>query len=179
VLFAKSRAAQQQLKGQFERHEPERVYLALVHGDVRAAAGEWRDLVVWGAEELRLKRTGRSDPDGAEAVCRFRVIERFGRATALEVSLVTGKRNQIRLQASLRGHPLLGETMYRGPRAPASPVPAPRQALHAWRLGFAHPRDGRPLRFEAPLPADLDALLRLLRRGPTPGGRGARHRRDR
>lgn len=166
VLFAKSRAAQQELKAQLERHEPERVYLALVHGDVGAGEGEWRDLVVWSTDELRLRGTGPGDPDGAEAICRFRVLERLGRASVLEVSLVTGKRNQIRLQACLRGHPLLGETMYLGQRPPASPIPAPRQALHAFRLGFAHPRGGRQMRFEAPLPQDLTALLERLRRGP-------------
>jgi len=168
VLFAKSRDAQQELKAQLERREPERVYLALVHGDVQTSAGEWRDRVVWSAEELRLRAARPSDPDGSEAISRFRVLERLGRATLLEVSLVTGKRNQIRLQASLRGHPLLGETMYLGRRRPPS-IAAPRQALHALRLGFAHPRGGRPMRFEAPLSADLTALLDRLRRGPTDG----------
>ena len=92
----------------------------------------------------------------------------------VEVRLHTGKRNQIRIQAALRGHPLVGEQRYTGPhgidaRAAATPG-IRRQALHAWRLGFAHPADGRPLVFEAPLPDDMAALIAHLRHG----ARGAR-----
>jgi 23S rRNA pseudouridine1911/1915/1917 synthase len=165
VLFAKSRVAQQLLKDQFERHEPERVYLSLVHGDVQPAEGEWRDHVVWDEAALKQRAASPNDPAAAEAICRFRVIERYARATVLEVALVTGKRNQIRLQSSLRGYPVVGETMYLADREPLSTIASPRQALHAWRLGFAHPTDGRPLRFEAPVPEDLQALLRSLRQG--------------
>jgi len=80
------------------------------------------------------------------------------------VSLVTGKRNQIRIQARLRGHTLVGEQRYVYGPDTLRPIPFPRQALHAYRLAFAHPADGRAMRVEAPLPADLSALLARLRR---------------
>ena len=78
-------------------------------------------------------------------------------------SLVTGRRNQIRLQARLRGHTLVGERRYTYGPEDIRNIDFPRQALHAWRLGFRHPSTGRPVQFEAPLPADMDELLRRLR----------------
>ena len=82
----------------------------------------------------------------------------------IEVQLETGKRNQIRLQAALRGHPLVGERRYVFGPDRLHPIEFPRQALHAHRLAFRHPTDGRELRFEAPLPADMTDLIAHLRR---------------
>ena len=82
----------------------------------------------------------------------------------LEIQLETGKRNQIRLQARLRGHTLVGERRYvYGPDA-LRPIEFPRQALHAYRLEFLHPASGAPLRFEAALPPDISALIARLRK---------------
>ena len=76
----------------------------------------------------------------------------------------TGRRNQIRIQARLRGHTLVGEKRYvYGPDEIRS-IPFARQALHAHRLAFRHPVDGRTLQFEAPLPDDFRELLDRLRR---------------
>jgi 23S rRNA pseudouridine1911/1915/1917 synthase len=82
------------------------------------------------------------------------------------VSLVTGKRNQIRVQAGLRGHPLLGERQYRfgSPPEPPDLPRIERQALHAWRLGFEHPSTGRAMMFESPPPDDFLFLITHLRR---------------
>ena len=170
VVFAKTTIAQQALKQQFRRRTPERVYLAVVYGHPVPPAGTWRDHLAWDAKALIQKRTHPGDPVGKEAVCRYRVIERLQGASLVEVQLVTGKRNQIRLQARLRGHTLVGEQRYvYGPDALRS-IDFPRQALHAHRLAFAHPVDGRPLEFEAPLPADLAALVKRLRKPATPAG---------
>jgi len=79
------------------------------------------------------------------------------------VSLVTGKRNQIRIQARLRGHTLVGEQRYVYGPDTLRPIAFPRQALHAHRLAFRHPADTHPMRFEAPLPDDLSALVASLR----------------
>jgi 23S rRNA pseudouridine1911/1915/1917 synthase len=119
---------------------------------------------VWDQESLIQKETHPRDPEGKEAVSEYRVIESFERASLIEVRLVTGKRNQIRLQARLRGHTLVGETRYVfGPDA-LRPIAFPRQALHAFRLAFVHPSTGRPMTFEAPMPADLEELASRLRR---------------
>ncbi|HSG88618.1 MAG TPA: RluA family pseudouridine synthase [Pseudomonadales bacterium] len=164
VVFAKTRAAQAALKKQFRRRQAERVYQALVYGRPEPREGTWRDHLVWDARVLIQRRTRPGDPRAAEAVCHYRVIESFGGVSLVEVRLETGKRNQIRLQARLRGHTLVGERRYvYGPDA-LRPVPFTRQALHAHRLAFNHPESGRRLSFEAPVPADLSELLERLRR---------------
>lgn len=164
VLFAKHAAAQRRLKEQFKRHEPERVYLAVVYGHPTPAEGTWRDRMVWDETALIQKETHPRDARGKDAICHYRVVERLRGAALIEVALVTGRRNQIRLQARLRGHTLVGEQRYTyGPES-LRPIAFPRQALHAHRLGFRHPSDDRDLRFEAPLPEDMQALVLRLRR---------------
>jgi len=158
VVFAKTAAAQQAIKDQFARREPERVYWAIVHGSPQPARGRWRDRLTWDDDALKQTVTDARDPKGVEAISDYHVIETFGDASLVEVRLHTGKRNQIRIQAAQRGHALIGERQYA-----TSAKTFPRQALHAHRLSFAHPIDGRQLAFEAPLPEDLAGLLRRLR----------------
>jgi 23S rRNA pseudouridine1911/1915/1917 synthase len=164
VIFAKTTIAQDALKAQFRRREPERVYWAVVYGHPDPPAGIWRDTLVWDQKALIQKQTHPGDPRGMEAISAYRVLESFRDASLVEVRLTTGKRNQIRIQARLRGHTLVGEKRYvYGPDELRS-IAFARQALHAYRLGFLHPADGRPLQFEAPLPKDLLDLLARLRR---------------
>ena len=163
VLFARTPAAQANLKAQFLRRQPERVYRAVVHGHVRPNRGEWRDLLTWDDTTLRQEEAGEDDTTATEAIAHYTVLEILKEASLIEVRLVTGKRNQIRLQAALRGHPLVGERQYLGTHPPAPAIPFERQALHAYRLDVAHPVSGQFVHLEAPLPADLDALLRRLR----------------
>jgi 23S rRNA pseudouridine1911/1915/1917 synthase len=164
VVFALTAAAYASLKEQFARRGPERVYRAIVHGRPGPADGTWRDRLVWNRRTLRQEDAADRRAQAAEAISTYRTLETFDRTALLEVRLVTGKRNQIRIQASLRGHPLVGERQYLE-GAPDAPVDFPRQALHAWRLTVRHPRTGRPIVFEAPFPNDLEALLASLRAG--------------
>ncbi|HEX7624313.1 MAG TPA: RluA family pseudouridine synthase, partial [Anaeromyxobacteraceae bacterium] len=93
-----------------------------------------------------------------------------------EVALHTGRTHQIRVHLADHGHPLLADAAYGGRKrearlAPDDPVrraaeAVGRQALHAWRLAFPHPRTGKRVAFEAPLPADLAAALAILRGAP-------------
>jgi 23S rRNA pseudouridine1911/1915/1917 synthase len=164
VIFAKTTMAQDALKAQFRRREPERVYLAVVYGHPTPQSGIWRDTLVWDQKALIQKETHPNDPRGMEAIAAYQMLESFREASLIEVRLNTGKRNQIRIQARLRGHTLVGEKRYvYGPDA-LRPIPFGRQALHAYRLSFLHPTDERPLAFEAPLPADFNDLLARLRR---------------
>jgi len=165
VVFAKNERAQEELKDQFRRREPERVYWAVVYGRPDPPQGTWRDRLIWDQDALIQRRTHPDDPSGADAVSLYRVIETLGDASLVEVRLETGKRNQIRIQARLRGHTLVGERRYTFGPDSLRPIEFARQALHARALAFAHPATGRPLRFEAPLPADLAELLTRLRGG--------------
>jgi len=163
VVFATRADAQARLRTQFRRHEPERVYLAVVYGHPSPRSGIWRDHLAWDRDALIQEETRPGDPRGQEAQSDYRVIEGFRDASLIEVRLVTGRRNQIRLQAALRGHALVGEQRYvNGPEHPR-PIAFPRQALHASRLAFRHPVDNRRMQFESPVPRDLAGLLERLR----------------
>lgn len=163
VVFARTAAVQEALKAQFVRREPERVYWAVVHGHPSPPEGTWRDFVFWDHASMVLKQTHPNDPEAKEAISHYRVLETFDEASLVEIRLETGKRNQIRLQARLRGHTLVGERRYVFGPAHLRGIDFPRQALHARRLAFRSPRDGRVLRFEAPLPQDMTDLLARLR----------------
>ncbi len=164
VVFAKSGDAQHKLKEQFERRDAERIYLAIVHGTPKPATGTWRDLLEWDKEELKQQQALEKSRTVKEAVCRYRVLETFHDASLIEVRLVSGKRNQIRIQAGLRGHSLVGERMYvYDDKAPVKKIEFTRQALHAHKLSFKHPLTGKLLSFESPLPEDLQSLTVKLR----------------
>lgn len=164
VVFAKTAESQRRLKVQFARREPERVYLAVVYGRPDPPSGVWRDKLVWDTKALIQKETHPRDPRGMDAISEYFLVEAFREASLIEVRLQTGRRNQIRIQARLRGHTLVGEERYvYGPET-MRPIAFGRQALHAHRLQFEHPTDGREVTFRAPLPADFEELLTRLRR---------------
>jgi 23S rRNA pseudouridine1911/1915/1917 synthase len=164
VVFAKDARVQGRLKAQFKKREPERIYLAVVYGHPNPAEGTWRDTLVWDEKALIQKQTHPRDPRGTEAISQYRTAETFRDAALIEVRLGTGRRNQIRIQARLRGHTLVGEQRYvYGPEV-LRPITFGRQALHAARLTLEHPLTDRRITFEAPLPADLVDLLARLRR---------------
>ena len=162
VAFAKSFPVQQKLKDQFIRRQPERVYWAFVYGVPVPEQGEWRDQLVWDQEELSQRQPNAKDDHTHEAISRYRVVETYAAASLLEIQLVTGKRNQIRVQAAQRGHQLIGERQYSSKPAPRPLIECPRQALHALRLVIKHPIDERRLTFTAPLPEDLEKLKQRL-----------------
>jgi 23S rRNA pseudouridine1911/1915/1917 synthase len=118
---------------------------------------------VWDSTRLLQVRAHPHDARKKEAISHYRVVEALRGAALVEFRLETGKRNQIRVQARLNGHPIVGERLYAGSDLSEGSVAFPRQALHACRLSFRHPVDGRPLTFEAPLPADMGELLAQLR----------------
>lgn len=171
VVFAKRIDAQRTLRDQFRRREPERVYAAVLHGHPEPASGVWRHQLRWDERALEQRRARVGSRDAQEAVSHYRVLERFAEASLVEVRLETGRQNQIRIQARLIGHPLVGERRY-VEHGSTSGIVFPRQALHARLLRCRHPDDGRVLVFEAPVPADLEAFLARLRAGE-PGGRAA------
>ena len=165
VLFALHERARKTLVTQFARRTPERVYLALVVGHPAPPAGTWRDRLTWDADAFVQRPAGPDDEEARDAEADYRVVSTFAESSLIEVRLHTGRQGQIRAQAQLRGHALVGDRRYR-PRegAPGHGIAFPRQALHAQRLAFDHPADGRRVEFTAPMPEDLRALVDRLRR---------------
>jgi len=166
MLFALDATTRVGLERQFRERALEKVYLAVVAGAPRPAAGTIRKPIAdLGARAAIAggRRRGRGRAAGAAAVTHYKVVEPLGPASLVEVRLETGRYNQIRLHFAAIGHPLVGERKYA--RGRESPVRFRRVALHAWRLAFAHPRTGVPVRLEAPPPADLRRLIDELRAG--------------
>lgn len=163
VVFARTRAAWENLKSQFASGTPERVYLAVAEGTVKANEGRLVHHLTEHPKSFKVQATAATDRGARRAVSRFRVLERFAGGTLVEVSLETGRRNQIRVQFASLGHPLVGDVAYGHP----SPL-ITRTALHAARLRFLHPTDGRAVDFHSEIPGDLRRLLRRLRAGQVP-----------
>jgi 23S rRNA pseudouridine1911/1915/1917 synthase len=159
LVFSRTLAALRHLKQQFRAHTAHRRYFALAHGRCPARTIRSR-LVVDRGDGLR--GSTRNPGLGREAVTRVRPVEELGPATLLECALETGRTHQIRIHLAEAGHPLVGERVYiRGFRG--NPIAAPRLMLHAAELGFVHPTTGRALRFEKPMPEDMQRLLERLR----------------
>ena len=145
-----------------------RQYGAIVYGAM--VAGGKVDAAIGRHMHDRLKQAVRED--GRDAVTHYRVRERFRSMTLIECRLETGRTHQIRVHMAHARHPLVGDTQYGGllklpkgasPEFVAALRAFRRQALHAERLEFAHPEDGRAVAFEAEPPADMEALLAALR----------------
>jgi len=163
LMLARKRSVLRQLQDQLRQGQVRKIYQALVRGDWPAGLTRI-DAPLRKNTLLSGERVVRPDADGKEAVTHFRVLRRYGVATLMEVGLETGRTHQIRVHARLAGHPLAGDDKY-GDTAFNTRMQAlglGRLFLHAWRLRFLSPDNGRPTDVEAPLAEDLLALLSKL-----------------
>jgi 23S rRNA pseudouridine1911/1915/1917 synthase len=158
LLFAKTELDRDILVRQFLAHTPIREYLAVVRGRLGAKAGE---LVHYFRREGMLQRLRtESDPKAARAELRYSVERPLLGATLVRVALVTGLQNQIRVQFSAIGHPVVGDRKYHP--AESSERRIARVALHAAHLQFLHPRSGESVSIDCELPPDFRSLLQAL-----------------
>jgi 23S rRNA pseudouridine1911/1915/1917 synthase len=155
LVVAKSEPAQADLVRQLQARTVKRTYLALVRG--RVAAPGSVDAPI-GRHPVHRTRMAVVE-GGKPAVTHYRVRERLGQHTLLECDLETGRTHQIRVHLASIGHPIEGDPVYAGRGAKR----LARQALHAWKLAFRHPRTGEEMRFESPMPEDMAALVASLR----------------
>ncbi|MGA2079020.1 MAG: RluA family pseudouridine synthase [Holophaga sp.] len=163
LVFAKTPEGLNGLKRIFDEHHLRRIYIAVLAGELPENAGTLTDKLV---ERKSLKMSvvpegskAMHDLKGAKlAVTHYRVLERLPGHTVVEVKLETGRRNQIRVQFAERGFPLLGDRVYGTPSEHID-----RQALHAELLGFRHPVTGEAVTVTAPMPADMEKVLKALR----------------
>ena len=157
MVFARDPEAHRDLSIQFEKHQVEKTYHALVEGNPRWEEHTARHPLR--ADAGRSHRTVVDNRDGKPSVTRFRVLERFPRACLLEAIPETGRTHQVRVHAAELGHPLIGDSFY---HASATDWIA-RPALHALSLAFSQPVTREPLTFTAPCPEDFKSALERAR----------------
>lgn len=159
LVFAKTPEALHGLKKYFEAHDLQRIYKAVLVGELTENSGTLTDKLIEHNKSLRMSVDRSRDKKGAkQAITHYRVLERLPGHTVVEVKLETGRRNQIRVQFADKGYPLLGDQVY-GEESEL----IDRQALHAELLGFKHPVTGDQVTVSAALPPDLEAALKTLR----------------
>lgn len=146
LVFAKNAFVRGKLQELFAAHDIDRVYVAIVFGKLKESSGTFRSHL---AEDRELRvRSVADESSGKEAITHYRTTASGKRYSILEVTLETGRRNQIRVHLAEAGHPILGDTMYgRG-----FDQELRRLALHARDLGFVHPRSGKKMAFTSEVP---------------------------
>lgn len=172
LVVAKTPEAKTDLGRQFFNKTTRREYVALVWGDFEEDYGTITGNIARNPRN-KLQMAVMSDPNvGKHAVTHYQVLERFGYTTVVKCVLETGRTHQIRVHMLHRGHPLFNDERYGGDKVLKGNVSTsykkfiencfevcPRQALHARTLGFRHPETGAEMDFEAPIPADMEALF--------------------
>jgi 23S rRNA pseudouridine1911/1915/1917 synthase len=164
MVIAKSDRSHRQLAAQFHDRTVLKEYVALVWG--QPAPGLLMNQPIGRDPRHRHKMSIRS-VRGRAAITTVVAVEPYGPASLVRLRIGTGRTHQIRVHLSAAGFPIAGDAVYGGVRArvPRNMAPVARLTrpfLHAAHLAFVHPANGRPLAFEAPLPADLQAILDAL-----------------
>jgi 23S rRNA pseudouridine1911/1915/1917 synthase len=160
LIIAKNNSAHARLSKDFQDRRVQKTYLALVHGTPRRESGTI-ELPVGRHPSIRTKMAAGA-PRARSAWTQYRVIEKFGGYSLLEVQIKTGRTHQIRVHLSAIGHPVVGDDVY-GERSFKEFIkkfgPVDRYFLHATSLRLIHPTTGAPLEFHSPLPLELRKLL--------------------
>ena len=157
LVFGKHKPIADRLIEQFKQQKPQRVYAAIVAGVMSREEGTFRSHLATGNNLDRFVTQPSRDTEAA--ITHFRVLTRLPDTTLVEVTLETGKRNQIRVQFAEAGHPILGDPRYKTKQAMHPLWVRKRIALHARLLGFEHPVSGEAMLFESPLPSAIEKFL--------------------
>lgn len=152
MLFTLSEKALWEMKELFVRHDLERIYLAIVEGEMRENAGTWTSYLKEGKQYNMISSS--KPNDGEEAVTHFQLIKAGRAFSALQLKLETGKKHQIRVQCRDAGHPICGDKKYGSEHSPLK-----RLCLHSHYLSFVHPITGKQVGFESPLPPGFMKLI--------------------
>ena len=153
LVAAKNDAAHRGLSEQFADRTVQKIYLALVTGRLRKPAGVIDEKI--GRHPVHRQQMSATALRGRLAKTEYRVVRSSEQASLVECLLHTGRTHQIRVHLHHLGHPVLGDKVY----APRLAKDFPRQMLHAWKLGFHHPRTDEWKNFEAPLPDDFNQAI--------------------
>ena len=159
MVIAKNELAMAELSRQFKERDTEKEYLTIVWGVPYGKRGTVETTI--GRHPVHRKKMAANVRNGREAVSHYEVLEALGEAALVRVKIETGRTHQIRVHMAHIKHPVIGDTVYG--RGRASTVKAGRQMLQAAKLALNHPKTGKRMTFEAPLPDDMKALLKQLR----------------
>ncbi len=160
LMVARNPAAHVALQAQLKARRVRKTYLGLVGGVVNAQLGRIEKPI---GRDPRTRLRMAVTAEGRPAVTGYRVRERFGEWTLLELDLVTGRTHQIRVHLASIGHAVAGDPVYATGATRRGPDGLTRLFLHAWKLEFVSPGSGRLVRCEAPLPDELEGALESLR----------------
>lgn len=161
LMVAKNDDAHVCLAGQIKEHSFTRIYNAIVSGNIREDDGTV-DLPI-GRHPVDRKKMAVTEKNSRNAVTHFKVLERFGDHTFLELALETGRTHQIRVHMSHKGHAVLGDPVY-APNGGKNRFGLCGQCLHAKTLGFVHPKSGEYLEMTSELPEYFSEILDKLRK---------------
>jgi 23S rRNA pseudouridine1911/1915/1917 synthase len=150
LVVAKNDAAHQHLSRQFAERAVKKIYLALVAGAFKRPRGTIDAPI--GRHPVQRKKMTVHPTKGRVARTDYRVLQTSGGVSLVECVIHSGRTHQIRVHLHHIGHPVIGDSLY------GRKIAAPRQMLHAWKLGFTHPHTNERLFFEAPLPEDFQRL---------------------
>lgn len=156
LVVAKNDETHRGLSAQFAERSVEKIYLALVTGKLRKGAGVIEASI--GRHPVDRQRMSVKSSRGRAAKTEYRVLRSGEKASLVECKLHSGRTHQIRVHLHHVGHPVVGDKIY----APKFARNFSRQMLHAWKLGFLHPRTGEWKSFEAPMPSDFTAAMKTL-----------------
>lgn len=159
IIACKNDYAHKAIAEQLKEHSITRKYRAICAGVIKEDTGEVNAPI--GRDEKDRKKMAVNHKNGKNAVTHYRVLERFDNYTYIECRLETGRTHQIRVHMASIGHPLLGDSVYSSRKWPFS---LKGQTLHAYVLGFHHPKSGEYIETEAPLPEYFNELLEKLRK---------------
>ncbi len=158
LVFAKNFKAREVLKEKFAAHDIDRVYVAVIEGRMQPPSGTIQSNLLE-RPNLRMESVKRHHPEAKLSVTHYGTAETSSGYSMLEVTLETGRKNQIRAHLSEAGHPIVGDQFY------GSKVnPLGRLGLHARLLGFVHPTTGKQMTFKAPVPRVFQDLFKTKRR---------------
>lgn len=160
MIVAKNDAAHISLSQQIQSKTAVRTYLAVVRGNIKTDSGTIETQIA--RDKTDRKKMAVVKEGGRDAITDYDVLERFGKYTLVRCKLRTGRTHQIRVHMEYLGYPLVGDPKY-------SPMKTPfgikGQALHSHTLEFTHPRTGERMKFEAPLPEDMNKIITRLHNG--------------
>ncbi len=157
ILVARTDDAHRKLAAQFATRTLEKLYLTLVHGNVRCDSGKIETPIT--RDPVRRTRMTTKLSSGRQALTHYTVLDRFDKFTYLKIRIGTGRTHQIRVHMASLGHPVVGDRLYGAPPQPSEGPLSSRFFLHAWRITFDSPAGAKDLTVESPLPPPLAAII--------------------